>query len=256
MGRSDARPRTGRAPRIGTRIEVAFCMRRSGMRRRLELVGYVLGAAASAVLVGGSLLHRLPMDITEVLGFVTGAWSVWLTVKENIWNWPIGVANSAFYVIVFAHARLFADSGLNALYVILGLLGWYWWLRGGENRGVLHVGRTSVTAGAVLLALGVLATLGMTRFLTSVNDSAPFLDALTTVLSLIAEFMLARKLLENWYFWMTADVIYIGLYTYRSLYLTSVLYVIFLTMCVAGWWRWSAVLRLGRAEIAPEPIRA
>jgi nicotinamide mononucleotide transporter len=231
---------------------------RAVLKRRhpAEIAGYATGAVASTVLIVGSLIHRLPMDITEVLGFVTGAWAVWLTVKENVWNWPIGIANSAFYVIVFAHARLFADSSLNGLYVVLGFLGWYWWLRGGVNRSVLHVGRTKATTAGILLVFGVIATLAMTRFLESVHDSAPLLDALTTVLSLIAEFMLARKLLENWYVWITADVIYIGLYSYRSLYLTSVLYAIFLAMCIAGWVRWSRTWRSTRAVMVAEPAHA
>jgi len=221
-----------------------------------EMAGYTIGVIASGTLIIGSLLHRLPMGITEVLGFVTGAWSVWLTVKENVWNWPIGIANSAFYVIVFAQARLFADSTLNGLYIGLGFLGWYWWLRGGANRTVLRVGRINLITAGILLVLGLAGTVGMTRFLSSVHDSAPFLDALTTVLSLIAEFMLARKLLENWYVWITADLIYIGLYSYRSLYLTSVLYGIFLAMCIAGWLRWSSTWRAGRAAGAPEVAHA
>jgi nicotinamide mononucleotide transporter len=225
-------------------------------RHPAEVAGYAMGACASAVLIVGSLLHRLPMDITEVLGFVTGAWSVWLTVKENVWNWPIGIANSAFYVIVFAHSRLFADSSLNGLYVALGFLGWYWWLKGGENRSVLHVGRTNAITALILVVLGAAGTIGMTRFLETVHDSAPFLDAVTTVLSLIAEFMLARKLLENWYVWIAADVIYIGLYSYRSLYLTSVLYAIFLAMCIAGWMRWSRSWRASRPARLAEPARA
>jgi nicotinamide mononucleotide transporter len=225
-------------------------------RHPAEIAGYAVGACASLVLIVGSLLHQLPLEITEVLGFVTGGWSVWLTVKENVWNWPIGIANSAFYVIVFAHARLFADSSLNGLYIVLGFLGWYWWLRGGENRSVLHVGRTNAITAAVLLVLGVLGTLAMTRFLESVHDSAPFLDALTTVLSLIAEFMLARKVLENWYVWITADVIYIGLYSSRSLYLTAVLYAIFLSMCIAGWVRWSKTWRINRTALSAEATRA
>lgn len=228
-------------------------MRRWG---KFEVAGYGAGAAASAGLIVAALLHWIPMDITEVLGFVTGAWSVWLTVKENIWNWPVGIANSAFYVIVFAHARLFADSSLNVLYVVLGFLGWYWWLRGGQNRTALRVGRVNGSSAAMLAVVGVIATFGMTRFLYSVNDSAPFLDALTTVLSLIAEFMLARKFLENWYVWITADVIYIGLYTYRSLYLTAVLYAIFLAMCIAGWVRWRRTWRANQKTLVMEAAHA
>jgi nicotinamide mononucleotide transporter len=229
------------------------------LKRRLERVGWVVGALASFALIWSSLTHHGEMDITEVLGFITGAVSVWLTVKQNIWNWPIGIANSAFYVIVFFQARLFADSSLNVFYVALGFLGWYWWLKGGEHRTALNVGRVSRLSALVLAAVGLAGTAGMTVFLASIHDSAPFLDALTTVLSLIAEYMLARKLLENWGVWITADVIYIGLYTYRSLYLTAVLYVLFLTMCVVGlvsWRRTWLAARIPPGEIVMEPARA
>jgi nicotinamide mononucleotide transporter len=199
------------------------------------------------------------MDITEVLGFITGAVSVWLTVKQNVWNWPIGIANSVFYVIVFFQVRLFADSSLNVLYVALGFLGWYWWLRGGEHRAALKVGRISRRSVFVLATVGLAGTAGMAVFLASVHDSAPFLDAVTTVLSLIAEYMLARKLLENWGIWITADVIYIGLYTYRSLYLTAILCALFLTMCVVGFIGWRRTWQAARTppeRIAMEPARA
>jgi nicotinamide mononucleotide transporter len=227
--------------------------------RRLELVGWGAGAIASAALIWSALTHHSEMDITEVLGFITGAVAVWLTVKENVWNWPVGIANSAFYVVVFFHARLFADSSLNILYVVLGFLGWYWWLKGGEHRAVLHVSRASKVSAGVLAGIGVVATAGMTVFLASVHDSAPFLDALTTVLSLIAEYMLARKLLENWWVWITADVIYIGLYSYRSLYLTAILYALFLAMCVVGFMRWRRTwlaAQLSPADLVMEPVRA
>lgn len=229
------------------------------LKRRLERVGWVVGALASLALIWSSLTRHGEMDITEVLGFITGAVSVWLTVKQNIWNWPIGIANSAFYVIVFFHARLFADSSLNVLYVALGFLGWYWWLKGGEHRTALNVGRVSKRSVLLLAAVGLFGTAGMTAFLASIHDSAPFLDALTTVLSLIAEFKLARKLLENWGVWITADVIYIGLYTYRSLYLTAILYGLFLTMCIVGFVGWRRTWLSSRTQperIAMEPARA
>jgi nicotinamide mononucleotide transporter len=227
--------------------------------RRFELVGWGVGGIASAALIWSALTHHSEMDITEVLGFITGAVAVWLTVKENVWNWPVGIANSVFYVIVFLHARLFADSSLNVLYVVLGFLGWYWWLKGGEHRAILHVGRASKASAGVLAGIGVVATAGMTVFLASVHDSAPFLDALTTVLSLIAEYMLARKLLENWMVWITADVIYIGLYAYRSLYLTAILYALFLAMCIVGFVRWRRTWVAAQPttrELVMEPARA
>jgi nicotinamide mononucleotide transporter len=209
----------------------------------MRWAGYALGLIGSGALIIGAMTHRLPMDITEVLGFVTGGWAVWLTVKQNIWNWPIGIANSAFYLIVFFQSRLYADMSLQGLYVVLGFLGWYWWLRGGKSHAQLHASRTRPVLGASLGVLLIAGTWGMTSFLTRVNDSAPFLDALTTVLSLIAQFMLTRKLYENWFVWITADVIYIGLYIYKDLYLTSLLYAIFMAMCVAGAIQWRRSLR-------------
>lgn len=212
-------------------------------------IWYGLGALASAALLIASWKHWIPSAPLEAFGFVTGAWCVWLTVKEHIWNFPIGLANSAIYLVVFLEARLFADSGLQVVYLILGLWGWYWWLKGGENRSVLKVSRTPVGEWAVLLLIVAGATAGFTVYLASVKDAAPFLDALTTVLSLVAQYMLTRKYLENWWVWMGTDVIYVGLYIYKGLYLTSALYVIFIVLCVAGLRAWLESHRSSSMEV-------
>lgn len=192
----------------------------------------------SVALVVASWRGWVPMTMTEVLAFISGVVTVWLVVKENIWNWPIGILNSAFFVAVFWNARLFADMGLQVVYIVLGILGWYWWLKGGKNRTALTISRTSWLTWAVLATLTTLTTYGATIYLRSVNDAAPFWDALTTVLSLVAQYLLTKKKIENWLVWITADVIYIALYFYKDLYLTSGLYIIFLLMCVAGWRAW------------------
>src|SRR6478672_11435936 len=89
----------------------------------------------------------------EAFSFVTGAICVWLTVKENIWNFPVGLANVAAYCIVFFQAHLFADAGLQIVYFALGRLGWYLWFRGGDDQALLQVKRASKTEMAILLAL-------------------------------------------------------------------------------------------------------
>jgi nicotinamide mononucleotide transporter len=184
----------------------------------------------------------LPFDRLETLGFIAGAWGVWLQVRENVWNWPVQLVSSAAYVVVFFQAGLFADTSLNILYVVLYVLGWYWWLRGGENHGALHINRISRQLALVLALAGTMATAGLTVFLTSVRDSAPFLDALTTVLSLIALFMTGRKLLECWWVWIAANLIYIGLYLYKGLALTAVLYAIFAALSVVGLLNWRRLI--------------
>jgi len=221
-----------------------------------NIIGYSLGAILSAFLLVASFTKWIPSSPTEVFGFVTGAWCVWLTVKEHIWNFPIGNANSAFFLVLFVQARLFADSTLQVIYIVLGFWGWYWWLKGGENQTVLKVMRTPGWEYAMLLVVGIAGTVGMMRVLISVNDSAPLLDALTTVLSLIAQYMLTRKYLENWFVWITADVIYVGLYSYRHLYLTGILYAIFIGLCIAGYIAWSKSLGAPRKEADMEIVHA
>ena len=199
---------------------------------------YLIGTIISATLTLGAWQGWLPMQLTEVFGFITGAICVWLVVKDNIWNWPVGIINNIFYVSLFWGAQLYADMALQVVYIVLGGLGWYWWLKGGENKTELPIGNIKPTEIIALSAIGIACTYGMTLYLQSVNDSAPFLDALTTVMSLVAQYMLTKKYLENWYVWIAADVIYIGLYFYKGLALTAVLYGIFLTMCLIGLKAW------------------
>jgi nicotinamide mononucleotide transporter len=224
-----------------------------GAWRGWRLAGYALLVLFSIGLALGTLLRVLPFDRLETLGFISGAWGVWLQVRENVWNWPVQLVSSALYVVVFFQARLFADTSLNILYVVLYVLGWYWWLRGGENHGALHINRLSRRLAVVLALAGTVATAGRTVFLTSVRDSAPFLDALTTVLSLIALFMTGRKLLECWWVWIAANLIYIGLYLYKGLALTAVLYAIFAALSVVGLLNWR---RLIAGQETAEPAAA
>ncbi len=207
------------------------------LKRRWDVV---IGSLVSLLMILGAWLEFLPLGLTEVLGFITGAACVWLTVKQNMWLWPISIANNIFFIILFLQAGLYADTGLQVVYIVLEVLGWYWWLRGGANKTQLQVSKASPRTLAILAALLVMATYGLTLILQAVNDSAPFLDALTTNLSLVAQYMLTRKLIENWYIWITADIIYIGLYMSKGLYLTGGLYFIFMAMCIAGLWSWRA----------------
>jgi len=223
------------------------------MVKRWELLVMVTGSLA---LFLGAWTKILPLGMTETLGFVTGAVGVWLTVKENIWNWPIGIANSAFFVALFFGAHLFADMALQVIYIILGFLGWYWWLRGGTNQLTLHVSRADRMTLLILATIGVIATGGLTVFLRSVGDAAPFLDALTTILSLTAQYLLTRKLIENWYIWITADIIYIGLYGSRGLYLTAALYALFLGLCLLGLRSWRGSLTPNQSASQPLIVAA
>jgi nicotinamide mononucleotide transporter len=180
---------------------------------------------------------------TEIFGFVTGALSVWLAVKENVWNWPIAAANAVFFFVLFLEHRLYGDMGLQVIFFGLAVLGWYRWLRGGENHTELAVSNISGRQAIFFSIVTIVATALLTVYLRRINDAAPFLDAFTTVLSLVGQYLMTKKVIENWYVWILADVLYIYLYIHRGLLLTSVLYVIFLLMCIAGALQWQRSLR-------------
>jgi nicotinamide mononucleotide transporter len=214
----------------------------------IKKILYGLATLGSSALVLGSWIQILPMSLTEVFGFITGAICVWLTVKQNIWSWPIGIANNIFFIFLFLQVGLYADTGLQVVYIVLAILGWYWWLKGGVKKTKLAVSHISITTSLVLTIIGVISTYWMMLYLQSINDSAPFLDALTTVMSLIAQFMLTKKYLENWYIWIAADVIYVYLYFSKDLSLTAVLYFIFLCMCIAGLTQWQKSMKVKKGS--------
>jgi nicotinamide mononucleotide transporter len=183
------------------------------------------------------------MAWTELLGFITGAICVWLQVKEKVWNWPAGIANNIFYIVVFWRSGLYADSLLQWIYIAISLYGWWNWLRGGAAHSRLKISRTSVAATlayAALTACGSVVFYELLRRYT--NSTVPIWDGLTTAMSLTAQYMLTRKLVENWWWWIAVDVIYIALYVYKHLLLTSVLYAIFLAMCIMGLRRWKQMM--------------
>jgi len=183
------------------------------------------------------------MSWTEILGFVTGAASVFLAVRESAWNWPVGIANNIFFLVLFWKAKLYADAILQIVYIAISIFGWWHWVYGGTGRTELPISRTGPVGRLVLILATALATGLLVVALRRFSDSTtPVADGITTALSLTAQYMLSRKLLENWWVWMAADVIYIGLYCYKGLFLTGLLYLIFLLMCVAGYRGWGATL--------------
>ena len=175
----------------------------------------------------------------ELLGFLTGATCVALLVRQNIWNWPIGIANNVLFIVLFYRSGLYADVGLQAFYIAISIYGWWSWLHGGRDHGALKVGRVPWTV-APLLLLGVaLATAGLTWLLRHyTNSTVPVFDSLITALSLAAQFMMTRKWIENWGVWILANFLSIGLLVYKGLYLTSGLYAVYQVLCALGLVEW------------------
>jgi nicotinamide mononucleotide transporter len=196
-----------------------------------------------AFVVAGS-----PVTWTELIGDVTGLACVYLVARANIWNWPVGIANTVLFFFLFLRARLYGDALLQVVFTALGVYGWWSWARPGERGGELPVRRA--TPGEILVcgATCVAGTAVAALILAYNTDSpVPLWDASVLVLSLVATWAQAVKLLESWWLWIAVDVISVPLYVVRALYPTALLYALFLALCVLGLREWLRLLQEQRA---------
>lgn len=185
----------------------------------------------------------------EVFGFITGVANVWLLARQNIWNWPIGLANNAAYLILFASSGLYGDAGLQVVYITLSVYGWWNWARRGSV-ATLAVTRTPTRVWNVLAPVTIVSFVVLRWFLARYTDSTvPVWDGLTTALSLAAIYGQSRKYIESWWIWILVDLVYIPLYVYKNLWLTSVLYSVFLLLCVFGLRQWKGEMAASRLSV-------
>ena len=186
--------------------------------------------------------------LLEWVAVATGFACVWLAARESIWNFPVAVVSCALYIFIYHRAHLYSDRNLQGLFIGLSLYGWYAWLRGGRAGAGLAVSRTTGREWLAAAAVVVVYTLGYGYYLGDFTDATlPYIDSFTTAGSIVAQYLLTRKRLENWLLWIVVDVIYVPVLWYKELYPTSVLYALYLVLAAYGYWQW-------RRELAPAPI--
>ena len=181
------------------------------------------------------------MDIIQWVAAVAGAVSVYLSARENIWSWPTAIVNVGLYIIVFFQSGLYSDMGLQAVYLVLSIYGWYQWLYGGAGRTQLKVSRATSREWVVSSVIAFVFWLILGRLTSRLPGVAlPYLDSGLTTVSLVAQWMMTRKIIENWVLWIVADIVYVPMYVYKGLNVTAALYALFLVLAVIGlrsWWR-------------------
>lgn len=186
------------------------------------------------------------MNLLELLGVITGIINVWLTARANVWCWPVGIINVIVYFVVFFEAKLYADMWLQAVYLMLTGYGWYEWLRGGAEQTEREISSAPKWELIIVSALGVIAWISMWRFLHTFTDAAlPLADSFLTAASLVATWLMARKFIENWIVWIVADTLYVGMFLYKELFPTAILYAVFTMLAVYGLWSW----RKGKSRV-------
>jgi nicotinamide mononucleotide transporter len=206
----------------------------------------MLGWLTHPVLV----IAGMPMSWGDLAGFATGITCVWLAARAIIWNFHFGILNAAILGLVFLQQRLFADASLQIVFIVLNARGLQAWRAGqqlSEAAPVFRITRSDTVRSMLAIACMVPVlwwVLGLMK------GSAPLVDACVTSLSIVAQWLLNRRVLENWIWWIVVDLISIPLYVSRGLPLIAVLYVVFLLICLQGYVRWRALVA------APEGLEA
>jgi len=185
----------------------------------------------------------------EIAGTVLGVVYVILAIRENPWCWPIGIGNALLFLVVTAASRLYGQASLQGVYVVVSVYGWYEWLHGGAGRTALAVSRTPRGWAVSLAAAWVAATVGGGLVLKyRVADPLPFVDAGTTALSLVAQWMATRKWLENWLVWMAVNVASMPMFFSQRRFAMAAFYAVLLVMAVFGYREWRRSMATGGAR--------
>ncbi len=180
----------------------------------------------------------------EIPATLTAFLNIYLAARASLWNWLFGIFAVILYAIVFYQTRLYGDMSLQAVYLFFQFYGWHQWKFGGEKASQLSVAIMPrlqyIILGTILLILYGIFYFLLSRY---TNSTTPYIDAFTTALSLIAQWMMCKKWLENWIAWIVLDLISLYMYSYKHLYLTTLLYAAFIVLCVMGYREWKRSLR-------------
>jgi nicotinamide mononucleotide transporter len=181
---------------------------------------------------------------SELAGFALALAMVWCSIREWVWTWPLAIASSVLYFFVFRDSRLYAEAGLQLVFVAVALWGWWQWHQPAKGSAPLPIRRLSPTLSGLTLLVAALLWPALAALLIAWTDSdVPWWDALPVALSLIGQVLLGRKYLENWAVWALVNAISVGLFAYKALWLTALLYGLFLGLSVAGWRVWQRKLQ-------------
>src|SRR5262245_25249155 len=201
-------------------------------------------AFAAPALVPAFSLWGSPITWLEIVAVALSIAMVWCNLRVNPTGWPLAIVSSALYGVLFAASRLYGEATLQLLFIVVAFWGWWQWLRGrGSDGEPLRVHRMSARQIGWIGGLTLLGWPLLGLVLQHLTDSdVPYLDALPTAGSVAGQFLLGRKLIENWLVWLAVNLLSVGLFTIKGLWLTALLYALFALLSVAGWAAWRARL--------------
>lgn len=182
---------------------------------------------------------------SQYIGFAFGFIFIFLEIKENAWLWPIGIVAAFFSIVVLYQSKIYADMGLQFYYFVISIYGWILWVsRKGNNKVALKITKTSFKQYLVLSGISIILFAIIYVILKKYTDSPiPGWDSITTALSIVATWMLAHKLIEQWIIWIIVNIITVFLYFYRAIDWFAVLYIIYTGMALVGYMQWHKTLK-------------
>lgn len=183
----------------------------------------------------------------ELFGLIFGLLYILLSIKQNIWCWPAGFITSALYVYVFFESKFYADMGLQVYYVFVSIYGWYNWMFGAKSnkQDDLKISKTNYRLALYLLLATIVFFIIIAYILINYTDSeVPYWDAFTTAASFVATWMLAKKIIEHWIIWIIVDLVSLGLYIYKGLYPTVILFAVYSVLAILGFIEWKKQIRI------------
>ena len=186
------------------------------------------------------VLWGAPTTWLEVIAFVLALAMVGCNIREIHWGWPLAAISSVLYCALFWRSKLYGDAALQVFFALVALWGWAQWLRGlRDDGGALTVSQLSRRGLLASLATGALLWPATGWFLKTWTDTdVPWWDAFPTAVSVIGQILLGRKFLENWAVWLLVNLVSVGLFAWKSLWLTAVLYALFAALSIVGWRAW------------------
>lgn len=178
----------------------------------------------------------------EIIGFITALFSIYLQIKQKAAYWPVSMLMVSLYIAIYYNSKFYADMSLQFYYLFVSVFGWYFWVSGKRksiSKKKITVAQTTKRQKLSLLLLTIVFFGTISFVLKNYTDSPiPYWDALTTAISFTATWLLAKKYIENWLLWLVANPISVGLYIYRELYLTAILFIILSFLAVVGYLQW------------------
>jgi nicotinamide mononucleotide transporter len=190
-----------------------------------------------------NILSYLQANYLENLAIISTLICVWLNTKQNIWGWPWAIVSSVFYGIIFYKEALYSDMELQIVFIIISVYGWWQWLNGSVVKDNLPVTNTPKNELIILaLILALFAWLSGLLHSKYTDASMPYFDSTLTATSLVAQWMLAKKYLQNWALWMVANIGYVGMYFSKNLTGTSVLYIFLFGLAIKGYLDWKKTM--------------